>query len=134
MAERRHMRRTSERGEGRLSAFIFFALLAAAGLAAWNLIPVYYAHYDFTDKVEEICRMPRYQLPRGMPEEQAVKELLMKEVHERRLGEWVKPSSFRIDTTEHSRRIFLNYEREVEILPGWQRVIQFDYTADQPLI
>jgi hypothetical protein len=128
------MRRTSERGEGRLSTLIFFALLIAVGLAAWNLIPVFYAHYDFTDKVEEICRMPRYQLPRGMPEEQAIKELLMKEVHERRLGEWVKPRNIRISGTEHSRQIQVSYDREVEILPGWKRVFHFDYTADQPLI
>ena len=128
------MRRTSERGEGRMSTLIFFALLIAAGLAAWNLIPVYYAHYDFTDKVEEICRTPRYQLRRGIPEQEAVKEMLMKEVAERRLTQWVKPNSFRIVSTEHSRQIFLNYEREVEILPGWKRVIKFDYEADQPLI
>ncbi|MCG6923858.1 MAG: hypothetical protein LJF30_00820 [Acidobacteria bacterium] len=128
------MRRTSEKGEGRMSAFIFFALLIAAGLAAWNLFPVYYAHYDFTDKVEEICRMPRYQLRRGVPEEQAIKDLLMKEVTERRLSQWVKPNSFRITTTDHSRQIFLNYEREVEILPGWKRTLKFDYEADQPLI
>ena len=128
------MRRTSEMGEGRMSAFIFFALLIAVGLAAWNLIPVYYAHYDFTDKVEEICRTPRYQLKRGQPEEQALKDLLMKEVRERRLGEWVKPNSFRIGMTDHSRQIFLKYDREVEILPGWKRTIKFDYTADQPLI
>jgi len=128
------MRRTSERGEGRMSSFIFFALLIAAGLAAWNLIPVYYAHYDFTDRVEEICRTPRYQLQRGRPEHEAIKDLLMKEVRERRLGEWVKPNSFRISTTDHNRMIFLNYEREVEVLPGWRRTIKFDYTADQPLI
>jgi hypothetical protein len=128
------MRRTSERGEGRLSAFIFFALLIAAGLAAWNLIPVYYAHYDFTDKVEEICRTPRYQLRRGVPEQEAVMEMLMDEVKERRLTQWIKPSSFRIVGTEHSRQIFLNYDREVEILPGWTRVFHFAYEADQPLI
>jgi hypothetical protein len=128
------MRRTNEKGEGRMSAFIFFALLIAAGLAAWNLIPVYYAHYDFTDKVEEICRTPRYQLRRGNTEEEAIKELLMKEVQERRLGQWVKPNSFRIVTNENSRRIFLNYQREVVVLPGWKRVFKFDYTADQPLI
>jgi hypothetical protein len=128
------MRRTSERGEGRMSAFIFFALLIAAGLAAWNLIPVYYAHYDFTDKVEEICRTPRYQLRRGVPEHEAVMDMLMDEVKERRLTQWIKPDSFRIVSTEHSRQIFLNYDREVQILPGWSRVINFDYEADQPLI
>ena len=128
------MRRTSERGEGRLSAFIFFALLIAAGLAAWNLIPVYYAHYDFTDKVEEICRTPRYQLRRTVSEEQALREMLMEEVRERRLGQWIKPRNIRISGTEHSRQIQVSYDREVEILPGWKRVFHFDYTADQPLI
>jgi len=128
------MRRTSERGEGRMSAFIFFALLIAAGLAAWNLIPVYYAHYDFTDKVEEICRTPRYQLRRGKTEERALMDLLMKEVHNRRLTEWVKPSSFKISQTDHDRRIQLTYERPVTVLPGWTKVLKFDYLADQPLL
>jgi hypothetical protein len=117
-----------------MSTIIFFALLIAAGLAAWNLIPVYYAHYDFTDKVEEICRTPRYQLRRGVPEHEAVMEMLMDEVRERRLTQWITPKSFRVVSTEHSRQIFLNYDREVEILPGWSRVIEFDYEADQPLI
>jgi hypothetical protein len=132
--ERRNMLRRSERGEGRMSAFIFFALLIAAGLAAWNLIPVYYAHYDFTDKVEEICRTPRYQLRRGVPPDKAIMDMLMKEVHERRLGEWVRPNSFRISETDHNRIIELKYTRPVTILPGWTRKFNFEYTADQPLI
>jgi hypothetical protein len=128
------MRRRSERGEGNVSTIIFFVLLIAAGLAAWNLIPVYYAHYDFTDKVEEICRTPRYQLRRGQSEEKALMDMLMKEVNNRRLGEWVKPDSFRISQTDHNRMIELTYDRPVQILPGWTRVLHFDYTADQPLI
>ena len=128
------MRRTSERGEGRMSAFIFFALLIAAGLAAWNLIPVYFAHYDFTDKVEEICRTPRYQLRRGQTEEKALQDMLMKEVQNRRLTEWISPKSFRISTTDRSRQIQLTYDREVEVLPGWKRTFHFDYLADQPLL
>jgi len=130
MAERRHMRRTSEKGEGRMSAFIFFALLIAVGLAAWNLIPVYYAHYDFTDRVEEICRTPRYKART----EKVIKDMLMKEVAARRLIEWIKLNNFRVTTTQHNRQIILKYEREVEILPGWKQVLKFDYEADQPLL
>jgi hypothetical protein len=128
------MRRRSERGEGNVSTIIFFALLIAAGLAAWNLIPVYYAHYDFTDKVEEICRTPKYKLRRGVSSDKAIMDMLMKEVGERRLGEWIGPESFRISETDHDRIIEMYYTRPVTILPGWTREIEFEYTADQPLI
>jgi hypothetical protein len=128
------MRRRSERGEGNVSTIIFFVLLIAAGLAAWNLIPVYYAHYDFTDKVEEICRTPRYQLRRGVSPEKAISDMLMKEVDNRRLTQWIKPANFRISETDHDRMIELKYTRSVTILPGWTRDFHFEYTADQPLI
>lgn len=128
------MRRRSERGEANVSTIIFFVLLIAAGLAAWNLIPVYYAHYDFTDKVEEICRTPRYQLRRGVPPNKAILDMLMKEVQNRRLGEWIGPESFSISETDHNRMIEVEYSRTVTILPGWTRELDFQYTADQPLI
>jgi hypothetical protein len=124
------MRRMSERGETSVSTLIFFALLIAVGLAAWNLIPVYYVHYDFTDAVEEICRTPRYKA--RTPE--VIKEMLLKEVRERELEQWIYPDSFKISTSDRNRRIEVNYEREVTILPGWKKVIKFNYVAEQPLI
>ena len=124
------MSRMSERGDTRLGTLIFFGLLIAVGLAAWNLIPVYFAHYDLTDAVEEICRTPVYKA--RTPE--AIKEMLLKEVREREMEQWVFPDSFKISTTDRNRRIQLNYEREVKVLPGWTKVIKFDYLAEQPLI
>jgi hypothetical protein len=129
-AERRLMQRQTERGEGRLGGIIFLILVVAAAYAAWNVAPVYFAHYDFMDKVNEIARTPRY---RARNDEQ-VMEMLMKEVRERRLDEWLNRNSFRISTTETSRRIVVYYEREAKVLPGWVKVFKFDYTADQPLI
>ena len=76
------MRRLSERGEGKVGTFILLAVVAAIGLAAWNVIPVYYDHYDFTDAVEEICRTPRYKARTN----QVIKDMLLKEVRNRRLG------------------------------------------------
>lgn len=124
------MRRMSERGDTRLGTLVFFALLAAVGLAAWNVIPVYYEHYDLTDAVENVCRTPVYKA--RTPER--IKEMLLTEVRNREMEQWVFPDSFKIDTTARNRRIQLTYEREVNILPGWKRVFKFNYTAEQPLI
>ena len=124
------MRRTSEKGEGKLGTLILFALLFAVGLAAWNLIPVYYAHYDFTDAVEEVCRTPRYKAR----DQRAIRDMLIKEVRNRELEQWITPDSFQISTTDRNRRIHLYYERDVKVLPGWNKLIKFEYTAEQPLL
>jgi len=125
------MRRKSEKGEGRLGGFILLAVLAALALAAWNVAPAYLDHYDFIDKVNEICRTPKYKVRNG---DEGIMKLLTDEVRKRRLGQWIGPESFTISTVETSRQVQLYYEREVEILPGWKKTIKFEYTADQPLI
>jgi hypothetical protein len=124
------MRRTSERGEGRVSSLIALAVLVAVGLAAWNVAPVYFDHYDFVDKVNEICRTPRYKAP----SDERIKDMLMAEVRKRRLDPWIGPQSFQISTVETGRRIRLYYEREAEVLPGWKKVFKFDFTSEQPLV
>ena len=126
------MRGTAERGEGKLSGLILLVVLLAAGLAAWNVVPVYYDHYDFLDKVNEICRAPRHVTRRGGDE--VILKMLMDEVRKRRLDEWIGPESFTISTIETGRQIQLYYERDVEILPGWTKTLKFDYLADQPLV
>jgi len=130
MIERRHMRRTRERGDSRISTMIFFALLIAFGIAAWNLIPVYYAHYDFTDKVEEVCRTPRYKART----DDILIDMLMKQARADHLDPYIGPRNFEIRTSETYRQISVYYEREVQILPGWKRLFKFDYTSEQPLI
>jgi len=124
------MRRTRERGEGNISTLIFFVLLGAAGLAAWNLVPVYYSHYDFTDKVEEICRTPAYKARTN----EIIMGMLMKEVSAAKLDDYIGPRNFEIRTSNNYRQILLYYEREVQVLPGWKRTLKFEYTADQPLL
>ena len=126
------MRRTAERGEGKLGGLILLVVVLAAGLAAWNVAPAYFAHYDYTDKVTEICRAPRHVTQRGG--DQTVMKMLMDEARKRRLTEWIGPESFTITTTEQYRQIELYYEREVEVLPGFKRIFKFDFKADQPLI
>ncbi len=124
------MRSVAERGEGKLRGLILLVLLLAVGLAAWHLVPVYFDHYDFTDKVNEICRTPRYKAP----QEEDILRMLMKEVRSRDLDQWIGAENFQITTTDHNRSIKLYYEREVELLPGWKKTFKFNYTADQPLL
>ena len=125
------MRRTSEKGEGKLGGLIFLVVVLVGALAAWNVAPAYFDHYDFIDKVNEICRMPKYRFRGG---DDAVVKMLMDEVTKRRLQQWIGPESFTVRTTDFNRSIDLYYEREVEILPGWKKTLKFDFTADQPLI
>jgi len=125
------MRRTSEKGEGKLGGLIFLVVVLVGALAAWNVAPVYFDHYDFVDKVNEICRTPRYRARAG---DQAIMTLLMDEVTKRKLQQWIGPESFTINTTDYNRTIDVYYEREVEILPGWKKTLRFSYKADQPLV
>jgi hypothetical protein len=125
------MGRFRERGEGRLGGLILLVVLAAAALAAWHVVPVYYDHYDFIDKVNEICRTPKYRVRGGDAE---IRKMLMDEVSRRRLEEWIGPESFDVKTSDHRRTIRLYYERPTEILPGFNKTFKFDFTAEQPLI
>ena len=125
------MRRKGEKGEGKLGGFILLAVVAAMALAAWNVAPPYLQDYDFRDKINEICRTPKYKVRNG---DEGIVKMLMDEVTKRRLNQWIGPDSFTVSTTDTSRQIQLYYEREVEVLPGWKKTIKFDFTADQPLI
>jgi hypothetical protein len=125
------MGRKSERGEGKLGGLILLVAVLAVGLGAWNVVPVYFDHYDFIDKVNEICRTPPYKARQG---DETIKKMLMDEVRKRRLSPWIGPESFLVTSTSNSRQIELYYEREVEVLPGFKKTFKFSFKADQPLI
>jgi len=125
------MRRAAERGEGKLGGLILLVVLLAGAVAALHVVPVYYDHYDFVDKVNEICRTPKYRVRAG---DEGIMKMLMDEVAKRKLGQWIGPESFTITTSDTARQIQLYYEREVEILPGWKKTLKFEFTSDQPLI
>src|SRR5689334_1385808 len=120
--------RTSEHGKGALQNIIWLAAFAAAIYAALNVGPPYIAHWNVTDKMNEVAR-----LPKGLNTDDRLRELIMKTVREEGLDPWVKPQAFRIQTLESSRRINLEYDREVKILPGYTKTIHFSGQADQPI-
>jgi hypothetical protein len=119
----------SQRGEGRLSSIIWLVVFAALGWAAWNVAPAYIANFSLTDKMNEIARTPR-----GPKAEQQVQDQLAKYIRQERLDEWIDVSMFQVSTVETNRRITLEYEREVQILPGFKKVLHFTDKVEQPLL
>jgi len=124
------MRRKNERGETQLTGIISLLALVAVAWAAWNIGPLYFEHYDFQDKVNEICRTPKYKAPT----DEKVIDMVMKEVRERRLDDYIGRNQIAVRTTETSRLITINYERTAKPLPGWEKSFEFNIKADQPLI
>lgn len=123
------MRRKGERGAAQLSSIISLVAVIAVAWAAWNVGPMYFENYDFADKVNEIARTPKYRAT-----DEKIREMLTKEIRERRLEGYIARENIIIMTTETSRRIEISYERTGKVLPGWERTFEFNINADQPLI
>ena len=87
------------------------------------------ANYNFSDKMVEIARTPRYRAT-----DEKIMDLLMKEASEERLGSYLPRNQCQIETQPTFRRIKCNYSREVEILPGWKHIFTFKNETDQPIL
>jgi len=122
------MRLRKEKGEGNLSSIIWLLVFLAVGYAIWNVAPAYMADFALKDKVNEIARAP------SRTKDEKVMEWIMKYVKEERLDHYIQPSQIKISTLETSRRINVDYDREVTILPGWTQMKHFAFQVDQPLV
>ena len=124
------MRSNGERGEGKLGSIVGFHRLGRRSLlAAWNVVPAFIADYTFADKLHEVARMNRYQY-----NDERIMDLVMKEAGKQRIDVYLGRNGCKIMTRETSRTIDCEYQREVEILPGWKHTFRFTPSADQPLI
>ena len=118
-----------EKGEARLSSIVWLVAILGFGYAAWHMVPIYFAGYSLVDKMNEMARAPKYNHP-----DEKILDLLMKEVRERRLEQWIVRSDFKVTTYENSRRITVEYDVPIEVLPGYKRTFHFNHEADQPII
>jgi len=118
-----------QRGGSTISNIFWLAVLAAGGYALWNVVPVYYDHYNLADKALEVSRM-HPSVP-GNKDDQ-LKDKLMKYVREARMDAWVYPQNIKFTTRESSRLISIEYEREVQVLPGYKHVFQRTISVDSP--
>jgi hypothetical protein len=122
-------RSAGETGEGRLGTIIWLAIVAGVVYAAWQLIPVYFNNYNFADKVTELARAPKYSHP-----DDRIESELIKAAQENHLENYIGPRTCKISTMEVRRTIVCEYDRTVEVLPGFKQKIKFKPEADQPLI
>ena len=122
------MRLGDEKGEGRLANFVWLVVILALFYTAWHAAPTYFDNYSFKDKMQEIARTPR------STNDDKLLDALMKEVRERELSNYIGPRNFKISTAESSRKIWCDYEREVEFLPGYKKIVQFHIEVDMPLV
>jgi hypothetical protein len=121
--------RTREHGKGTLSTLVWLAVLAGVVYMALNVGPAYISHWTLADKMNEVAR-----LPHGLNTDERLRELIMKTVREEGIDPWIKPQAFQIHTLESSRRINVEYDREVKFLPGLApKIIHFTAQVDQPI-
>jgi hypothetical protein len=118
-----------EKGEGKLGSIIWLLILVGVVWASWQLIPVYFNNYNFADKVTELARAPKYSHP-----DERIEQELVKAAQENHLEQFIKSKTCKINTLEVRRVIVCEYERQVEILPGFRHKFTFKPQADQPLI
>lgn len=123
------MERTNERGGSRLSTIFWLAVLAAVLYATWNAGPIYFANFQFNDRLQEVARTLKSN--KG---EVAVTENLARAIKEYELQDYLSTGDCLVTTGETSRTIVCTYEREVKFLPGYKRVIQFNNKVVQPLL
>jgi len=127
--EARVMRLRSEKGEGRLSSLIWLVVLIGFGWATWHVGPIYFSGYNLVDKMNEMARATKYN-----HSDEKILDTLMKEVREQRLELWITRSQFKVNTYENSRRIGVEYDVPIEVLPGYTRTFHFKHDVDQPII
>jgi hypothetical protein len=118
-----------ERGEVRISSLITLVIVAAAGLAAWNVIPIYYANYSFSDTMVEVCRRPKYN-----NSDEDILRQLEKKARELKLENYINVRTCKIQTMDYRRKINCDYDRTEQVIPGWKKTFQFRNEADQPLL
>jgi hypothetical protein len=122
------MRSGNERGEGRLGTLVGLVLFVGVILAIWNLAPVFWADYNFKDKLNEIARVGRHR------SDEDVMRMIMREVSENKLEAFINSRTCKISTLETRRTIRCEYDRTVQILPGFNHTFHFKDEADQPLL
>jgi hypothetical protein len=118
----------TERGEGRLGTIVGLVLFLAVVLAIWNLAPVFWADYNFSDKLNEIARIGRHK------SDDELMRMIMREVSENKLENYIKTATCKITTMDTRRTIRCEYHRTVQILPGFNHTFHFKDEADQPVL
>ena len=122
------MRAGNEKGEGRMGTLVGLLFFVAVVLAIWNLAPPFWADYNFKDKLNEFARVGRHK------SDDEILRMIMREVSDNHLEGYITGNTCKINTMETRRVIRCEYDRTVDILPGFKHTFHFKDEADQPVL
>ena len=100
----------SERGEGRLKAIVYFAILIGAIFVAVKVVPVYVAEYQLKDKITE---QARFAVVNRMNDDQ-IKDSIFRTIQD--LDIPAKRDDVKVANTNHGIAISVNYTVPVDFL------------------
>jgi hypothetical protein len=99
-----------QRGEGRVKAIIYFAILLAGVYVAYKLVPLYVANYELKDKMSE---QARFAVVNRYTEEQ-IRQNIYRTVQD--LDIPARPEDIKVENTYHGIVITVNYTVPVDLL------------------
>jgi hypothetical protein len=109
-ASSRHVGSHSQRGEGKLKAIIYTAILISAVYSAIKIVPAYVNEYQLQDKMQE---QARFAVVNRYPEEQ-IRDIVFKEIQD--LDIPAKREDIKITANNSVVRISLDYTVPVDLL------------------
>jgi hypothetical protein len=107
---RRRSRSQRERGEGKIKAIIWTAILIYGAFVAYKIIPAYVAEYQLSDKMQE---QARFAVVNHYSEDQ-IRDTIYKEVQELEIP--VKREEIKVVSTQSVVKISLDYTIPVDLL------------------
>lgn len=110
MKSRTQTSRQGQRGEGRLKAIIYTAILISAVYIAVKVVPLYVAEYQLKDKMSE---QARFAVVNHYTEEQ-MRDIIFKTVQD--LDIPAKREDIKMANTNHGVMISLNYSVPVDFI------------------
>lgn len=122
------MNAVREKGEGRFGLVVGILVLLLGGFMIFNAAPVYFAHWALLDEMDNAALGP----PNRAYDEVAHNKVWAA-VEELSLDEYVAWDDIVIRTGAGKRRISVSYQREVQFLPGFKRMMDFDSEISQPV-
>ena len=125
--------RRSERGEGNAKNMIKLAFFAILGLAAFNAGPIYFANYQFSDRMKAIAG----GFPPNVDGDTRARAAVERAIEDAGLREFLPEGACTVTSAGGLgglRTITCNYERKFKLLPGMSpKTVSFENTVSQPM-
>ena len=102
--------RPSERGEGKLKAFLFLVVVVLIIYSAWKIVPAYVSDYQLSDKMQE---QARYAVVNRYSEEQ-IRDNVFKVMQDLEIP--AKREALKVTATNSVVKISLEYTVPVDLL------------------